>query len=136
MATALSVVALCIMVLIAVTAKMSVSSKAKVRDDLNAIVLTTKDARYVTTERESGHELFASSNADIETQLHRKTKSKKEKSKRNPKAKKVNSSKKKGKRAYKITYPKYAVIEPNEVTYTSSATDRKGQVVVEDWRQG
>ncbi len=137
-AAAISAVALSMLVLIALAARVSSSSKLRFQDDSNVIALRSKDALYGTHEDE-GLELHTSSSKDIDTQLRaRKSKSKKDKANHKRSGKRgnqVSKTAKKVKRVYKITYPKYAVIQPNEVTYTSSATGRKGQIVVEDWRQ-
>jgi hypothetical protein len=132
MATAVSAVVLSMLVLIALAARVSWSSTLKYRDDqddMNAISLRTKDDMLGTQEQ--GLEVHSSTNSDIDTQLR----ARKSKNKRG-KGKSKKRSGKKGKRIYKIKYPKYAIIKPNEVTYSSSATDLKGQIVVEDWRQG
>jgi hypothetical protein len=122
MAAAISAVVLSMLVLIALNARVNRSSE----DNPNAIALKMKD--------QEGFELHTSSRNDIETQLRaRKSKGKKGKGKHTMQSEKKS---KKSKRVYKIAYPKYSVIMPYEVTYTSGATDRKGQIVVEDWRQG
>ncbi len=116
------------LILISLAARISWPSELDVHDGPSAVALRAKDA--VGTRKVVGFELHSSSSDDTETQLRaRKSKSKKGKGKRK------RRSGKRGKRVYKIKYPKYVVIKPNEVTYTSSATDRKGQIVVEDWRQ-
>ncbi len=126
-------VVLSMLVLLAVVESLSSLTIMKYQDEPNAVALTTK----ATSHGQEGLELLSTSDYDFQTQLRaHQSKSKKGKGKRAKKAKKAKPSGKKSKRAYKINFPKYAVIAPNEVTYTSSATDRKGQIVVEDWKQG